>query len=91
MLVLKRGLFPFLPIMEAMMRQITEAGQQGSVSVQERPGTAHLEAQLLDMATTRSPVVRNGRFFFSRDLNALTYWYEDHTQSTRMVYIKVDG
>jgi hypothetical protein len=71
------------------MRQMsTDTTQQGTATVQERPGDAHLKDELLGMAAKRSPVVRNGRFYFSRDLNALTYWYEDHTQSTRMVYIK---
>lgn len=73
------------------MRQSAETTQQGSIAVQERPDDAHLKERLLDMATTRSPVVRNGRFYFSRDLNALTYWYEDHTESTRMVYIAAEG
>jgi hypothetical protein len=49
---------------------------------------ARLKERLLGMAARRSPVVLNGRFFYSRDLNALTYWYEDHTQSTRMVYVE---
>jgi len=35
--------------------------------------------------------VHNGRFFFSSDLNALTYWYENQTYSTRMVSIEVEG
>ena len=74
-----------------MTRQSMETSQQGSVGVQERPEDAHLKERLLDMAATRSPVVRNGRFYFSRDLNALTYWYEDHTESTRMVYIAAEG
>ena len=73
------------------MRQSAETTRRGSVGVQERPDDAHLKERLLDMATTRSPVVRNGRFYFSRDLNALTYWYEDHTESTRMVYIAAEG
>ncbi len=73
------------------MRQSVETEQQGAVGVQERPDDAHLREKLLGMAARRSPVVRNGRFFFSRDLNALTYWYEDHNQSTRMVYIEAEG
>jgi hypothetical protein len=77
--------------MEAMMRQTMETSQQGAVGVQERPDDTHLRERLLDMAANRSPVVRNGRFYFSRDLNALTYWYEDHTESTRMVYIAAEG
>jgi hypothetical protein len=47
-----------------------------------------LKERLLGMAARRSSVVSNGRFFYSRELNALTYWYEDHTQSTRMVYVE---
>ena len=50
-----------------------------------------LKERLLGMAAQKSPVVRNGRFFFSKDLNALTYWYEDHKNSTRMVYIEAVG
>ena len=78
------------------MRQSMETIQPTSVAVKDRPddarlGDTHLRERLLRMAATRSRVVRNGRFFFSRDLNALTYWYEDHTQSTRMVYIEAGG
>ena len=43
------------------------------------------------MAARRSSVVKNGRFYYSRELNALTYWYEDHTQSTLMVYLETEG
>ncbi|HUI70415.1 MAG TPA: hypothetical protein VL354_07815 [Spirochaetia bacterium] len=49
-----------------------------------------LREQLLAMAARKSRVVHNGRFLYSKDLNALTYWYEDHTHSTRMVYIESD-
>jgi hypothetical protein len=52
---------------------------------------ARLKERLRGIAATRSPVVRNGRFFFQEELNALTYWYEDHTHSTRMVYIESEG
>ncbi len=50
-----------------------------------------LRERLLGMAARRSPVVRNGRFYYCRELGALTYWYEDHTQSTRMVYVEAEG
>jgi hypothetical protein len=52
---------------------------------------ARLKERLRGIAATRSSVVRNGRFFFQEELNALTYWYEDHTHSTRMVYIESEG
>ena len=68
-----------------------EPGHQSHADARERPGDTRLKEKLLGMAARRSRVVRNGRFFFSRDLNALTYWYEDHTQSTRMVYIEAEG
>jgi len=57
----------------------------------ERTDDPRLKERLLGMAAQKSPVVRNGRFFFSKDLNALTYWYEDHKNSTRMVYIEAVG
>jgi hypothetical protein len=47
---------------------------------------AHLKEKLLVMAKKQSSTVNNGRFFFCTELNALTYWYEDHTRSTCMVY-----
>jgi hypothetical protein len=58
-----------------------------------KEGTAHdrLRERLLVMAAMKSHTVRNGRFFYYPELNALTYWYEDHTQSTRMVYVEADG
>ena len=61
--------------------------------LEEREGTgdADLEDRLRGMAMARSPVVHNGRFFFCKELNALTFWYEDHTHSTRMVYIEAAG
>ncbi len=59
----------------------TAVGQSGTDDTQ-------LKERLRRMAVQRSAVVRNGRFFFSAELNALTYWYEDRTQSTRMVYVK---
>jgi hypothetical protein len=46
-----------------------------------------IEETLRGLAARKSPVVQNGRFFYSEELNALTYWYEDHTLSTRMVYV----
>jgi hypothetical protein len=70
---------------------ITETTQQSPVGIQERVDDLRLREKLLGMAAQKSPVVRNGRFFFSRDLNALTYWYEDHKDSTRMVYIAAEG
>jgi hypothetical protein len=54
----------------------------------EETADARLKERLLGMAARRSSVVRNGRFYYSRELNALTYWYEDHTRSTRMVYVE---
>ena len=50
-----------------------------------------LKEKLRDIAATRSSVVRNGRFRYYSELNALTYWYEDHTDSTRMVYVEAEG
>ena len=58
---------------------------------QEGTGDAGLKERLRRMAATRSAVVRNGRFFFYSELNALTYWYEDHTNSTRMVLVEAEG
>jgi hypothetical protein len=69
----------------------THTAQNSPVSVQERTDDARLKEKLLGMAARRSPEVRNGRFFYSKDLNALTYWYEDHKDSTRMVYIADEG
>jgi hypothetical protein len=63
-------------------------------AVQERQNgaaDARLREKLLGMAARRSPVVQNGRFYYCRELKTLTYWYEDHTQSTRMVYVEGDG
>lgn len=57
---------------------------------QEGTGDAQLKERLHDMAVTRSSVVRNGRFFFYSELNAITYWYEDHTNSTRMVMVEAE-
>ncbi len=72
------------------MRQNTETAER-KPATQERPDDARLKEKLLGMAARRSSVVRNGRFLYSRDLNALTYWYEDHAYSTRMVYIEPEG
>ena len=66
-------------------------------AVRERAGTvkgaadARLREKLIGMAARRSAVVQNGRFYYCRELKALTYWYEDHTRSTRMVYVETDG
>jgi hypothetical protein len=65
----------------AKARRDTAVGQSGT-------DDTHLKERLRRMAVQRSTVVRNGRFFFSAELNTLTYWYEDRTQSTRMVYIE---
>ena len=62
----------------------------GTAGRQEEGADARLKERLLGMAARRSSVVRNGRFYYSRELNALTYWYEDHMQSTRMVYVEPD-
>ena len=51
---------------------------------------ARLKERLLGMAARKSSVMRNGRFYYSKELNAFTYWYEDHTQSTRMVYLEAE-
>jgi len=51
-------------------------------------GDAQLKERLRGIAARRSPVVTNGRFFYQEELNTLTYWYEDHTHSTRMVYVE---
>ncbi|MGA2642190.1 MAG: hypothetical protein ABSG21_14955 [Spirochaetia bacterium] len=64
-------------------RQSLEEGREGK-------GDAHLRERLRGIAAARSPVVRNGRFFYQTELNALTYWYEDHAHSTRMVYVEAD-
>ena len=60
-------------------------------SRQEETTDAHLKERLRGMAARKSSVVKNGRFYYSRELNALTYWYEDHTQSTLMVYLETEG
>ena len=60
-------------------------------SRQEETTDAHVKERLRGMAARRSSVVKNGRFYYSRELNALTYWYEDHTQSTLMVYLETEG
>ena len=73
------------------MNTTTEKTRRGTASGRAGSGDASLKEKLRGMALTRSTVVRNGRFFFSSDLNALTYWYEDHTHSTRMVYIQSDS
>jgi hypothetical protein len=57
---------------------------------QEKAMDARLKERLLGMAARKSSVIRNGRFYYSRELNAFTYWYEDHTQSTRMVYVEAE-
>jgi hypothetical protein len=69
----------------------TETAQQSPAGVREQTDDHRLREKLLGMAARKSSVVRNGRFFFSRDLNALTYWYEDHKDSTRMVYLAVEA
>ncbi len=66
-------------------------GNTMQATVERRKPDAHLREELVAMAARRSSVVCNGRFLYSKDLHALTYWYEDHTQSTRMVYITSDG
>jgi hypothetical protein len=65
---------------------ISEA-RQSLAQVQEGAGDAKLKDRLRGIAARRSPVVRNGRLFFQTELNALTFWYEDQTHSTRMVYV----
>jgi hypothetical protein len=62
-----------------------------STPVAEDKNDAQLRERLRGIAARRSPVVSNGRFFFQAELNALTYWYEDHTHSTRMVYVESEG
>jgi hypothetical protein len=64
---------------------------QGLAEGRKGTADANLKKKLLDLAATRSPVVRNGRFFFHSELNALTFWYEDQTHSTRMVFIKSEA
>jgi len=58
---------------------------------QEKPDDAEIKEKLRGLAAARKHGVLNGRFFFSAELNALTYWYEDQTRSTRMVYLKAAG
>jgi hypothetical protein len=58
---------------------------------QEKPGDAATKEKLRGLAAARKHGVQNGRFFFSAELNALTYWYEDQTRSTRMVYLEAAG
>jgi hypothetical protein len=50
-----------------------------------------LKDRLRAIAAGRSTVVSNGRFFYQEELNALTYWYEDQTHSTRMVYVEAEA
>ena len=68
-----------------------EGTLRGPADGQGGTGDARLKEKLRGMAATRSPVVRNGRFAFYSELNALTYWYEDHTHSTHMVYVEAEG
>ena len=63
----------------------------GPADGHEGTGDACLKERLRGMAATKSSVVRNGRFFYYSELKALTYWYEDHTHSTRMVYVEADS
>jgi hypothetical protein len=65
--------------------------RQMSTLMTEDIGVARLKERLRAIAAKRSPVVSNGRFFYQEELNALTYWYEDHTHSTRMVYEESEG
>ena len=69
----------------------TEKVQQGPADGQEGAYDAHLKERLVKMAAARSPFVNNGRFLFYSELNALTYWYEDHMHSTHMVSIVAEA
>jgi hypothetical protein len=71
------------------MRQQMNTTESGQNPADGRVGTddTSLKERLLDMAVKRSSFVNNGRFFFCSELNTLTYWYEDHAHSTRMVYV----
>ncbi len=79
-----------LPIMRKMERDSMSTCKAGQSLLQVAEGAddADLKDKLRDIAATRSPVVSNGRFFFQTELNALTFWYEDQTHSTRMIYVK---
>jgi len=65
--------------------------QRDPAETQEKSVDAALKEKLRALAAARKHGVLNGRFFFSKELNALTYWYEDQTRSTRMVYLEAAG
>jgi hypothetical protein len=65
--------------------------RQMSTPEAEDIGVVRLKERLRGIAARRSSVVTNGRFFFQKELNALTYWYEDNTHSTHMVYVESEG